>query len=126
MPGAPSERAPLVIETSGHVEAETGGMVAVRWDEGRYVYVSVPPGAVSTRYALGVVIVDAGDAYAVTFSPERLVLERPMEVRIELDPDGIVKRARDGSIVEGRAIPGALVIEVTDLSEVFEVTRGIP
>lgn len=116
----------LVIEASGHIEPEAGGMVAVRWAQDRYVYVSVPPEAVSTRYALDVVIFDVGDAYVVSFSPERLVLERPMEVRIELGPDGIVERARDGSVVEGRAIPGALVIEVTDLSEVLEVTEGIP
>lgn len=114
---------PLVVAATGRVEPATGGVVALAWAEGSRVKATVPASALPS-FDLEVVVADVGDAFMVSFNPDDVVLERPLALRVGVGPGDVVWRARDGSVVEGEPVPGAVVIAVNDLGEVFEVTRG--
>lgn len=107
-------------EASGEID-ETGGLVSLHLGE-RAAYLSVPPDAVPSPRRVTMRLDELGERWSLVMGPERLVLARHAELRLAVEGPATV--LRDGVEVDARQIPGALVVEVVELGELFEVLPG--
>lgn len=114
------EREP-VVEASASID-EAGGLVSVREGD-RFVYLSVPAGAVPSARRVLLTLAATSTGYLVASEPA-MPLERAAELRLEPAGETAVVLV-EGVERETRRLPGAQVVRLDVLGEVIEVVDAV-